>query len=118
MTWPPSDSEPALQARAGAGAVPVAGQAPSPFARLHPRIQRWIWDQQWSELRDTQARAVSPVLDGRLDVIISAATASGKTEAAFLPICSALLAAREAADPPGTPGLPGAPGSPAQGTHQ
>ena len=111
MTWPPSDSEPALQARAGAGAVPVAGQAPSPFARLHPRIQRWIWDQQWSELRDTQARAVSPVLDGRLDVIISAATASGKTEAAFLPICSALLAAREAADPPGTPGLPGAPGS-------
>lgn len=99
MTWPPSDSEPAL------GAAAVAGQAPSAFAALHPRIQRWIWDQQWSELRDTQARAVGPVLDGQQDVIISAATASGKTEAAFLPICSALLAAREAAEHGGPHGV-------------
>jgi ATP-dependent Lhr-like helicase len=107
MTWPPSGSEPAL------GAAAAAGRAPSAFAALHPRIQRWIWDQQWSELRDTQARAVGPVLDGQQDVIISAATASGKTEAAFLPICSALLAAREAAEHGGPPGPSWPPGQPA-----
>lgn len=90
----------------------MAGHAPPVFARLHPRIQRWIWDQRWSELRDTQARAAGPILDGQHDVIISAATASGKTEAAFLPICSALLAAREAAEHGGQPGQPGPPGPP------
>jgi ATP-dependent helicase Lhr and Lhr-like helicase len=77
MTWPHSDSEP----------TPVG----SAFAQLHPRIQRWIWTQEWSELRDAQGRAIGPILNGQRDVIIAAATASGKTEAAFLPICSALL---------------------------
>jgi ATP-dependent helicase Lhr and Lhr-like helicase len=41
-------------------------------------------------LRDVQARAIPAILDGQSDVVISAATASGKTEAAFLPIVSAL----------------------------
>ena len=95
MTWPPSDSERAAPAQSGSGLGP--GQGQSPFGRLHPRIQRWIWDQEWSELRDAQARAIDPILDGRRDVIIAAATASGKTEAAFLPICSALLDARQPA---------------------
>ncbi|WP_252275430.1 DEAD/DEAH box helicase [Nocardioides sp. LMS-CY] len=40
-----------------------------------------------------QAEAVGPVLDGR-DVVIAAATASGKTEAAWLPVMSALAEAR------------------------
>jgi ATP-dependent helicase Lhr and Lhr-like helicase len=106
MTWPPSGSDPASRVAS------VAGQAPPVFARLHPRIQRWIWDQQWSELRDTQARAVGPILDGQTDLIIAAATASGKTEAAFLPICSALLAAREAAEHGGQPSSPDPPVSP------
>ncbi|HUY47641.1 MAG TPA: DEAD/DEAH box helicase [Streptosporangiaceae bacterium] len=48
-------------------------------------------------MRDAQVRAVSPILGGQQDVIIAAATASGKTEAAFLPICSALLAEGESA---------------------
>lgn len=60
-------------------------------------IQRWIWDQNWRDLRDAQVRAVNPILDGQQDVIIAAATASGKTEAAFLPICSAVLAERGSA---------------------
>lgn len=78
------------------GAAPATGgQASSAFTQLHPKIQRWIWEQDWCELRDAQERAVSPILAGNQDLIIAAATASGKTEAAFLPICSALLDARE-----------------------
>ncbi len=59
------------------------------FEQLSEPIRRWVWRQQWSQLRDIQERAVAPVLEGR-DLLISSATASGKTEAAFLPICSAL----------------------------
>ena len=59
------------------------------FEQLSEPVQRWIWRQQWTELRDIQEQAVSPILEGR-DVLISSATASGKTEAAFLPICTAL----------------------------
>ncbi len=59
------------------------------FEQLSEPVQRWIWGKQWTELRDIQERAVAPILDGR-DVLISSATASGKTEAAFLPICSVL----------------------------
>jgi len=71
---------------------PGASQA---FERLHPALQRWVHEQGWSILRDAQERAVAPILAGDQDVIISAATAAGKTEAAFLPIVSALAASRE-----------------------
>lgn len=60
------------------------------FDALHPGLQRWVWDQGWSDLRDAQQRALQPIIEGHTDVVISAATASGKTEAAFLPICSAI----------------------------
>ncbi len=60
----------------------------SAFERLHEGVRRWIWGQGWTELRDIQERAVEPILGGAQDVIIAAATAGGKTEAAFLPICS------------------------------
>ncbi|GAA1770716.1 DEAD/DEAH box helicase [Nonomuraea bangladeshensis] len=60
------------------------------FERLHPKVQQWIWQQNWRELREAQEAAVAPILAGDRDVLIAAATASGKTEAAFLPICSAL----------------------------
>ena len=59
------------------------------FDQLDRSVRRWIWRQQWNELREVQERAIPPILNGR-DVLISSATASGKTEAAFLPICSAL----------------------------
>lgn len=67
------------------------------YARLHPHVQRWVWDQRWDRLRTVQAEAVGPVLDRR-DVVIAAATASGKTEAAWLPIVSALATERETAE--------------------
>lgn len=59
---------------------------PESFERLDPRIQQWIWQRGWTSLRDAQERAIAPILDGQLDVVIAAATAAGKTEAAFLPI--------------------------------
>jgi len=61
------------------------------FALLDERIQRWIWEAGWTELKDVQERAIPLLLDGTQDVILAAATASGKTEAAFLPILTKLL---------------------------
>ena len=61
------------------------------FYQLHPLVQRWIYDQGWTELRDAQEKAIAPILEGSRDVIVAAATAAGKTEAAFLPICSRLI---------------------------
>ncbi|MBA3342481.1 MAG: DEAD/DEAH box helicase [Gemmatimonadaceae bacterium] len=80
-TSPPSSSN------SGSGGHKSAG-----FGRLHKQIQRWVWDQGWAELRDIQEQAIEPILDGGRDVIIAAATAGGKTEAAFFPICSRIMA--------------------------
>ncbi|HDZ72489.1 MAG TPA: DEAD/DEAH box helicase [Aurantimonas coralicida] len=62
----------------------------SSFDLLHPAVQRWIWEQNWQELRDVQDRAITTVLKTESDVLIAAATAAGKTEAAFLPILTAV----------------------------
>ncbi|MDI3288334.1 DEAD/DEAH box helicase [Polyangium sp. 15x6] len=59
--------------------------------RLNEGVRRWIWEQRWTELRDLQERAIEPILSANKDVILSAATASGKTEAAFFPICTHVL---------------------------
>lgn len=61
------------------------------FELLDPRIQRWIWSNGWTQMRDAQERAVPFVIDADRDVIIAAATASGKTEAAFLPVLTHIL---------------------------
>lgn len=61
------------------------------FHQLHEQVQRWIWQQRWTELRDIQEQAIAPILAGDRDVIIAAATAGGKTEAAFLPLFSKLV---------------------------
>lgn len=57
---------------------------------LHPKIRRWIRDQGWDELREIQARTIFAVLQGGSDILISATTAAGKTEAAFLPILTSI----------------------------
>ncbi len=71
-----------------------SAQTSSGFYQLHEQVQRWIWQQGWTELREIQEQAIAPILQGQTDVIIAAATASGKTEAAFLPIFSRLLSDR------------------------
>lgn len=63
-----------------------SSEASRSFEKLDPRIQRWIWSAGWTELRDAQERAIPPILAADRDVIVAASTASGKTEAAFLPI--------------------------------
>lgn len=61
------------------------------FHLLHPRIQRYLWAEQWETLREVQELAIPLVLRADQDVIIAASTASGKTEAAFLPALTHLL---------------------------
>jgi ATP-dependent Lhr-like helicase len=61
------------------------------FNKLHKGVQKWIWSQKWASLRDIQEEAIEPVLDADCDIVISASTAAGKTEAAFLPACSKLI---------------------------
>lgn len=63
----------------------------SSFFLLDKRIQRWIWDSGWDELKDIQEQSIPLILAGKKDVILAAATASGKTEAAFLPILTRML---------------------------
>src|SRR5437764_13426778 len=60
------------------------------FHQLHEGVQRWIWNRGWESLRDIQEESIRAVLNDPSDIVISASTASGKTEAAFLPICSRL----------------------------
>lgn len=76
MSSPPSASDPVQD---------------SSFDLLHEKVRRWIWERGWHELRDLQNAAIRPILAASQDVILSAATASGKTEAAFLPICTRLI---------------------------
>jgi ATP-dependent helicase Lhr and Lhr-like helicase len=66
----------------------------STFARLHPGIQKAIYDMAWAELRPLQVRAIQATLDTDAPLILAASTASGKTEAAFLPVLSRIAEAR------------------------
>ena len=70
----------------------------SSFELLHHEIKRWIFQKGWDALRDIQELAIPLILEAKRDVIISASTASGKTEAAFMPILTRLL---EPDEPPG-----------------
>lgn len=63
----------------------------SSYELLHNSVQKWIWNQGWTSLREIQENSIPVVLRRDCDVIISASTAGGKTEAAFLPILSYLL---------------------------
>lgn len=76
-----------------------APRASTSFELLAEPVRRWIWRKQWSGLRDIQERSIPLLLQGKADLIIAAATAGGKTEAAFLPLISRVL--RRAAAGPG-----------------
>jgi ATP-dependent Lhr-like helicase len=58
------------------------------FERLAPFVQEFVYRQGWKELRSLQAEAIDAIFDNDNDVLITTGTASGKTEAAFLPILS------------------------------
>lgn len=74
--------------------VPSAADPPpssSAFDQLARHVQRWVYNENWTGLRDAQEAAIPLLLAEQQDVLISAATAGGKTEAALLPIVSRLL---------------------------
>ena len=58
------------------------------FELLSEPIRRYIRDQRWEELRPIQHAAISKILSTNDNYILASRTASGKTEAAFLPILS------------------------------
>lgn len=61
------------------------------FFLLDERIQRFLWQEQWEALREAQEAAIPFIVGADRDVIVAAATAAGKTEAAFLPALTHLL---------------------------
>lgn len=60
------------------------------FARLAPFIKEYIFRHGWTELREIQTQAIQAILDTDAHLLLSSGTASGKTEAAFLPILTLL----------------------------
>lgn len=60
------------------------------YQKLHPIIQNWIFKQGWTDLRLIQKRAIEPILSREKDILISASTAAGKSEAFFLPACTSI----------------------------
>ncbi len=60
------------------------------FSRLAPFIQEYIYTHNWSELRPIQIEACRIIFDTDAHLLLAAGTASGKTEAAFLPVLTLL----------------------------
>lgn len=67
-------------------------EAATAFAHLAPFLREFIYRSGWDDLRPIQVAAIEAILMSDLDILITAGTASGKTEAAFLPILSAIHA--------------------------
>ncbi len=58
------------------------------FDLLSEPIRRYVRDRRWEALRPIQAAAIQHILASDDNFILASRTASGKTEAAFLPILS------------------------------
>ena len=63
----------------------------SAYDKLARPLQKWVHMNGWSNLRPIQTDTIHAVMDSTDDVIVSASTAGGKTEAAFLPLVSRVL---------------------------
>ena len=53
------------------------------YKRLSPFIQEFIYQSEWTGLREVQEAASNVVFNSTSNLLLSAGTASGKTEAAF-----------------------------------
>ena len=62
----------------------------NPFYKLAPFIREYIWRNNWTDLHSIQVEAIHAILDSSDHILISSGTASGKTEAAMLPIITDL----------------------------
>ncbi len=63
-----------------------SARATGAYDFLDPRIRLWIREQGWTACATIQVQGIEAVLASEADVLIAAATAAGKTEAAFLPV--------------------------------
>ncbi|MBR5296084.1 MAG: DEAD/DEAH box helicase, partial [Clostridia bacterium] len=63
-------------------------KAQSAFDLFSPFIKNYIYQNGWNELREVQIKAAEKIFFTENNLLISAATASGKTEAALFPILS------------------------------
>ena len=72
--------------------------AESVFEKFAPFLKDYIHSHGWTELRDVQIAAADVLFNTEKNLLLTSATASGKTEAAFFPIISDLFR---------DPGMPG-----------
>jgi ATP-dependent Lhr-like helicase len=59
-----------------------------PYNLLSEPIRKYVRDKRWEALRPIQAAAIEKILTTDHNYILASRTASGKTEAAFLPVLS------------------------------
>lgn len=59
-----------------------------PFDLLSEPIRKYVRDKRWEQLRPIQVAAIKRIMTTDRNYILASRTASGKTEAAFLPILS------------------------------
>ncbi|MCL1949878.1 MAG: DEAD/DEAH box helicase [Turicibacter sp.] len=60
------------------------------YQLLSKNLQKKIYDMKWEAFTQVQKEAIPAILTTDKHVILNAATASGKTEAAFLPVLTAI----------------------------
>ncbi|MBR7181671.1 MAG: DEAD/DEAH box helicase, partial [Clostridia bacterium] len=65
-------------------------QADKLFSRFPPFIREYIYSHSWESLRAVQLAAAHTVFNTQNHLLLTSATASGKTEAAFFPILTEL----------------------------
>ena len=70
------------------------------FDRFSPFIRDYIYRNSWAELRPIQSAAAESVFFSDNNLLLTSATASGKTEAAFFPALSLMCE-----DPPASVGI-------------
>lgn len=73
------------------GAEYLGTDSTSAFGLLSPAIQEQLYRMRWTELRPIQVDAIHAVMRSDDHLIITAMTAGGKTEAAFLPVLSCIV---------------------------
>ena len=56
------------------------------FQRYAPFVQDYIYRNNWESLRAIQVAAADAIFNTDENLLLTASTASGKTEAAFFPI--------------------------------
>ncbi|MBP5256445.1 MAG: DEAD/DEAH box helicase, partial [Clostridia bacterium] len=60
------------------------------FSKFPPFIQDYVYENGWTELRDVQIGAAEILFGTEDNLLLTTATASGKTEAALFPVITSL----------------------------